>query len=218
MQRAEHLKYHYIYKITRFDGKFYIGLHSTNDLNDGYFGRGKKITRSIRKHGIAKHSKEILEFLPSRKELSDREKQIVNEELLKNHLCMNLVLGGIGGTFTEEQNKRGIINAQSPEARAKRSKTRRERRNDFGSKNNSFGTKWITHPTHGNKKIKNSELDKYISNGWKLGRVLPPDWGGNIRKKLKGRTLLDIVGAEKFEAVVLARKLGREKLKQKLKQ
>lgn len=41
MKRAIFRKYHYIYKITRNqDGKFYVGMHSTDDLDDGYFGSG----------------------------------------------------------------------------------------------------------------------------------------------------------------------------------
>jgi hypothetical protein len=94
MRRAELRNYHYIYKITRDDGKYYIGMHSTDDLEDSYFGSGKKITRSIKRHGIEKHSKEILEFLSSRKELKERERVLVNEELLSDPMCMNLALGG----------------------------------------------------------------------------------------------------------------------------
>lgn len=98
MIRADKRKYHYIYKITRtFDGKFYIGMHSTEDVNNGYFGSGKLITRSIKKHGIDKHTKEILEYLPSREELKLREKEIISKDLLENKNCMNLKLGGEGG-------------------------------------------------------------------------------------------------------------------------
>ena len=67
MKQASRRQYHYIYKITRLDesGRYYIGMHSTDDLEDGYFGSGKLIIRSINKHGKEKHQKEILEFLPS---------------------------------------------------------------------------------------------------------------------------------------------------------
>jgi hypothetical protein len=97
--RANERKYHYIYKITRNDGsgKYYIGMHSTDDLEDGYFGSGQLLWKSIKKHGKEKHSKEILEHLSSREALKFREKQIVNEELLGDKLCMNLKLGGEGG-------------------------------------------------------------------------------------------------------------------------
>jgi len=91
------MKFHYIYKITRFDGKYYIGLHTTNDLNDGYFGSGKYIKSSIKHHGLDKHLKEILEFLPNQQKLKDREKEIVNEECIADPLCMNLKVGGEGG-------------------------------------------------------------------------------------------------------------------------
>lgn len=102
MQRADKRKYHYIYKITRFDGKYYIGMHSTSDLEDGYFGSGKLITRSIKKYGVDKHSKEILEFVSDRISLKEREKELITEEIVNDPLCMNLQLGGGGGFINEE--------------------------------------------------------------------------------------------------------------------
>lgn len=96
-RQAARRKFHYIYKITRDNGQFYIGMHSTDNLEDGYFGSGKIITASIKKHGKEKHTKEILEFLPSREALKLREKELVTEELLDDKLCMNLKLGGEGG-------------------------------------------------------------------------------------------------------------------------
>ena len=97
MKQAERRKFHYIYKITRFDGKYYIGMHSTDDLDDGYFGSGQLLWKSIKKHGKEKHLKQILEFLPSRRELKTRERELVNEEIMNDPLCMNLKLGGEGG-------------------------------------------------------------------------------------------------------------------------
>ncbi len=111
MKRADQRKYHYIYKITRLDesGTYYIGMHSTDNLDDGYFGSGKRLWYSINKHGKEKHQKEILEFLPSREALKLREKELVNKELLEDVKCMNLRIGGEGGftsNFVSEQNKR----------------------------------------------------------------------------------------------------------------
>lgn len=39
MKQAVRRKYHFIYKITRLDNnRYYIGMHSTDNLDDGYFG------------------------------------------------------------------------------------------------------------------------------------------------------------------------------------
>lgn len=98
MIRADKRKYHYIYKTTCIiTNRYYIGMHSTENLEDGYKGSGKRLWHSIKKHGIENHVCEILEYLPSRKELAEREKEIINEELLDDDLCMNLALGGTGG-------------------------------------------------------------------------------------------------------------------------
>jgi hypothetical protein len=100
-------KIHYIYKTTcKVTGKYYVGMHSTHNLDDGYLGSGKRLRYSIRKYGVDSHIKEILEFLPNRDELKLREREIVNEELIQDKLCLNLILGGEGGRgFTQEEQK-----------------------------------------------------------------------------------------------------------------
>lgn len=91
-------KYHFIYKTTNLiNGKYYIGMHSTNELNDGYIGSGKYLWYSIRKYGIENFKCEILEFLTDRTSLANRERELVNEEVLKDPYCMNLKKGGNGG-------------------------------------------------------------------------------------------------------------------------
>ena len=91
-------KYHYIYKTTcKVTGKFYVGMHSTDNLEDGYLGSGKILGYSRRKYGDDNHVREILEFCSSRDELKQREKEIVNEALLADPLNINLKYGGEGG-------------------------------------------------------------------------------------------------------------------------
>ncbi len=90
-------KQHIIYKITNtLNNRFYVGMH-TGYPNDGYLGSGKRIKSEIKKYGKENFKKEILELLPSRKDLKQREAEIVNEELLANPLCLNLKNGGEGG-------------------------------------------------------------------------------------------------------------------------
>jgi hypothetical protein len=100
-------KYHFIYKTTNLlSGRYYIGMHSTDDLNDGYLGSGTYLKRSINKHGKENHSIEILEFVNSREELAAREKEIVSLQEIAKKECMNLKVGGEGG-FTIEQTRNG---------------------------------------------------------------------------------------------------------------
>lgn len=114
-------KFHFIYKTTNtLNGKYYIGMHSTDNLDDGYLGSGKRLRYSVNKYGKDNHKKEILEFLNSRKELVNREKEIVNlNEIAKND-CMNLMIGGDGGFISsEQQRKRAIAGGQATANRLK---------------------------------------------------------------------------------------------------
>lgn len=99
-------KYHYIYKTTNLiNQKYYIGMHSTDNLEDGYKGSGKILRASIKKYGKENFKFEILEYLDDRKTLKEREKEIVNKEEIDNKFCMNLQLGG-GGGFAGEEHER----------------------------------------------------------------------------------------------------------------
>jgi len=108
-------KYHYIYKTTNIiTGKYYYGMHSTDYLEDGYLGSGRRLRYSINKYGESNHKKEILEFFENRKNLIEREKEIVNLNEIAKEKCMNIVIGGEGGFFSEEyQKKRSIIGGKT---------------------------------------------------------------------------------------------------------
>jgi hypothetical protein len=110
MPRKQHSIF-YIYKITcNVTGRYYIGMHSTSNLEDGYFGSGKRLKYSVIKYGKENHSKEILEFLENTESLINRETQLVNADLLKDPNCMNLAHGGIGGFISLEGCKLGSSN------------------------------------------------------------------------------------------------------------
>jgi len=100
--------FHYIYKTTNLiNEKYYIGMHSTDNLDDGYVGSGKRLWYSIKKYGKENFKCEIIEILPNRKLLKEREKEIVNKELLSDENCLNLVFGGGGGFISECGYKKG---------------------------------------------------------------------------------------------------------------
>lgn len=62
--------FHYIYKITDIGGKYYIGRHSTYNLDDGYMGSGIWVKRHTNKHLL---TKTILEHCDSFEDLVKRE-------------------------------------------------------------------------------------------------------------------------------------------------
>ena len=96
----------YIYKTTNLiNNKFYVGKHCTIKIENDYLGSGKRLRYSIRKYGKENFKKEILEFCNDPKHLAEREKLIVNEELLKNSLCMNLKIGGDGGWYAAQEER-----------------------------------------------------------------------------------------------------------------
>lgn len=111
-KRAYKRKYHFIYKTTcRVTSKYYYGMHSTDDLEDGYVGSGKYLWYSINKHGKENHIIERLEFFDSREILKEKEKEIVNEQLINDPLCMNLQIGGGGGFVSLEAARKGGQNS-----------------------------------------------------------------------------------------------------------
>ena len=67
-----------VYQITNtINGKSYIGCHKTDNRNDGYFGSGKALKASIKKHGIGVFRKDILFEASSLEEMFAKEKELV---------------------------------------------------------------------------------------------------------------------------------------------
>ena len=92
--------FNFIYKTTCLKtGRYYIGMHSTSNLDDTYLGSGTRLWKSIKKHGKDNHKREILEFLLDRKALASREKELVNDSLICDPMCMNIMRGGEAGGF-----------------------------------------------------------------------------------------------------------------------
>lgn len=84
-----------IYKITnQVNGRYYIGRHRTNDINDSYMGSGIAIANAIKKYGIHNFSKEIIAESWDETNLWELEKLIVNEEIVKDTKSYNMTYGG----------------------------------------------------------------------------------------------------------------------------
>jgi hypothetical protein len=98
-----------LYKTTNtLTGKFYIGVHSTSNLDDGYIGSGKQIKDAIKKYGRDVFVREILEYFESREKAFIRESEIVTEDFIKNSNNYNMGIGGLGGNTKTEEIKRQV--------------------------------------------------------------------------------------------------------------
>lgn len=61
-------------------------------------GGGSRLHLAYKKYGMENFTKEILKFFNSRKDAAEYEAEIVNEILIKDTNCYNIVLGGGNGT------------------------------------------------------------------------------------------------------------------------
>jgi len=83
---------HFIYKTSHISGKYYIGRHSTKNINDGYFGSGRWVKSIKDKSNL---SREILEYCDNDSELIEKETLLI-EQHISNPLCMNWNDKGVG--------------------------------------------------------------------------------------------------------------------------
>ena len=110
-------KYHIVYKTTNLsNGKFYIGKHSTNDLNDGYLGSGSLLQLAIKKHGRKQFSREIVGTFESESEAYEMERTLVTEKLVASQDCYNLKVGGEGGLSNCETHWLTVVNEYAASA------------------------------------------------------------------------------------------------------
>ena len=89
------MKHHLVYKIiNKMDGKYYIGIHSTDNIEDGYMGSGKLFRIAIEEYGEKNFEKEILFDFVTRKQSLTREAELVKQNEVDNKDCYNIALGG----------------------------------------------------------------------------------------------------------------------------
>lgn len=77
-------------------GRYYFGVHKTDDPNDDYLGSGLLIRRAIAKHGTVNFKKEVLFIYVDAESAFGKEFELV-EAFSNDPLCMNLRQGGAGG-------------------------------------------------------------------------------------------------------------------------
>lgn len=107
------MKHYTVYKITnKINGKYYLGAHETYDLDDGYMGSGKIITKAIKKYGLENFDKEYLYFAESSSEMYLKEASVIGDRWKEDPMCYNQRAGGNGGWShidSAKQNKGKVV-------------------------------------------------------------------------------------------------------------
>jgi hypothetical protein len=191
-------QYYTVYKTTNLlNNKYYIGIHATNDLNDGYLGSGKNIKQAIKKYGKEHFKKDILyvysikDYTPDKASelMFIKEAELVNSNTLNDSLCYNAMLGGDVNPNMKDTTwaiKDNVIRKIQKTQIKKFKKEGYEigRYTQYITEGWSPGraypitanTIWVTKDNK-SKMVKKEELKKYLNEGYTQGR--------NIQKKIK---------------------------------
>lgn len=114
------------------NGKTYIGVHKTKNINDGYIGNGiyrqscaireakrKNIPfiNAVVEYGYANFDRKVLSFFDSYEEALEEEKAIVNKDWVKCRENYNVSTGGLGRTNVpmDKEHKKTLIAMHSRE-------------------------------------------------------------------------------------------------------
>lgn len=122
-------KYHIVYKTTNLlNNKCYVGVHSTNKIEDGYMGCGfykgysletikdkRGIRKAFKKYGLDNFNREVLFVFDTKDEAYKKEAEIVNYNWVLSNSNYNLCLGGVnsGVTILPEDHKNKLIDLHS---------------------------------------------------------------------------------------------------------
>lgn len=194
--RASRRKHHIIYKTTCLvTGRYYIGMHSTDDLSDAYLGSGVRLTRSVKKYGADQHRREILEDLPTRQLASDREKELITEEMRADPECLNCGAGGLGAVdrpATKEETRKKLsesgkafyLTEAGQEAARRHSESQRGRKRapETGAK---IAAKQRAH--YANNVVTRSEESKRKTSATLAGKVKPMETVTKMKAACTGR-------------------------------
>ena len=200
------MKYNYIYKTTclcgSLNGHYYIGKHTTENLNDKYAGSGIAIRDYFKKYGKKEgetYTIEIIEYNDTPEINADREKEIIGNLWIEDPMCMNLMEGG------KSSGMKGKKHSEEWKAKIK-GKLAKENNPWFGKHPNEEQRKRLSDAHLGqipwNKGIKISEEHK---------RKISTAKSGSKTSKAKGIIQYDLDGnriKEWHSSVIIQREMG----------
>ena len=181
--------FHFIYKTESESGKYDIGRHSTQNIDDEYFGSGKWI-RSIKDKSKLKRT--ILEYCQDFESLVQKE-QIYLKEHINNEYCMNFnnnsfvfATGELNPAKNPEVRRKRSLKitgennpAKRLEVRMKMSESQKKNRrkgyimSEQGKRNIAAGKIGLKFSDKGRKKLSESRKKQYDN-----GERMPPSFAG----------------------------------------
>jgi len=149
-----------VYKtVNKLKGEYYIGVHVTDNLEDGYLGSGKRLRYSLEKYGKETFKREILAVFDNPSDMFNKEAELVNEETLLDPLCINLKVGGYGGWCLKDASVLWCSEIQK-----KRSPFNKK---DWKEQNASKIEEWSTKGlSNGRKKLAKMRVEGWVSPGF----------------------------------------------------
>lgn len=199
--------YYFIYKTTnKINGKYYVGKHKTDNIDDEYLGSGTILKRAIKKYGKENFIFEIIEYCETEEKLNIKEMEYITEDMVKSKNCYNLKLGGNGGfdhiNNCSENKKRCVEKAKltcsnwskeyKKEVNAKKS--------NYGKSNGMYGSSRSgelapmygkTHTKEAKKKMSLVKMGKIPTEKTrkKMSKSQKDSWGTTRDKKKHGKVL-----------------------------
>lgn len=165
--------YGYIYLTTNLvNGKIYIGQHISESFDKYYKGSGKLIVSAFQKYGKSNFKCEILCECDSLDDLNEKEKFFIEKyNSTDRKIGYNIRAGGNNSLWSDEI-KHQI--SESAKGRAFSEETRkRMSASKIGNKNNHGCNSGKIGINNGQeqKLVDQSELEKYLSLGYVIGRI-----------------------------------------------
>ena len=168
--------YYYFYKIrNNINGHYYYGVHSTDNINDGYMGSGTRLWRAYDKYGIENFTKIIMKYFVDKEDMFEYERLIVNKNLVKDPNCYNLMTGGKANRYFSEESKEKNKLSNTINGLLMFGCYPTKNQNNKGKNNSMYGKH---HSEEARLKQKNAALKRDPST-----RVLP-NWTPELRNKV----------------------------------
>lgn len=182
-------QYYYTYKITLLKGSlkscYYLGLHITDDLNDGYCGSGRIIRDYYKKYGAIEgvtYTKEILGFYNNQEELNQAEYELIGDLYKTDTKCLNLRAGGMQAGISNKTKDKISESTKKAMQRSEVKEKIKERPILSGEDHGMYGKH---HTKEAKEKIRLSNLGRKV---WNKGKQSSEETKQKISENRKGKT------------------------------